>query len=112
MKVSLMEGATVTARQAAEALGVTERTVRRWIENGRLPAKKVGRSFRIALDDAVRAHATSRAGARPPAVVELAEIRGRYAELQSRLQAVEEQLAREQRRVGALESELRRREVA
>ena len=35
------------ARQAAPPLQVCERTVRTWIESGKIMAEKVGRSFRI-----------------------------------------------------------------
>jgi excisionase family DNA binding protein len=41
----------VSAKQAAELAGLSARTVRRWIIDGRLPAVKFGRSFRIALAD-------------------------------------------------------------
>lgn len=41
-------------RQAAAQLGVSERTIRRWIGEGRLAARRYGRQLRIsagALDD-------------------------------------------------------------
>jgi acetyl-CoA/propionyl-CoA carboxylase biotin carboxyl carrier protein len=38
----------LTPRQVAEELGVTTRTVQRWIAEGRLPATHVGRRMRIA----------------------------------------------------------------
>jgi excisionase family DNA binding protein len=41
----------LSAREAAEQLGVCERTVRRWIAAGQLAAVKQGRAFRIALGD-------------------------------------------------------------
>jgi excisionase family DNA binding protein len=41
----------VSAKEAAEIAGLSTRTVRRWIADGRLPAKKWGRSFRISLTD-------------------------------------------------------------
>src|SRR5262245_22479156 len=37
----------VSAREAADALGVSERTIRRAIDRGELPAIKLGRAFRI-----------------------------------------------------------------
>jgi excisionase family DNA binding protein len=43
--------AFVSARQAAELCGVSEKTIRRWIAAGRLTADKQGREFQIALDD-------------------------------------------------------------
>jgi excisionase family DNA binding protein len=43
--------------QAAARLGTTTRTVQRWIANGRLPARRVGGRWRVAIDaiDAFRA---------------------------------------------------------
>ncbi len=41
----------VSAREAAELAGLSARTVRRWISEGRLRAEKRGRSFRIAVAD-------------------------------------------------------------
>jgi excisionase family DNA binding protein len=41
----------VSATEAAELAGLSARTVRRWIADGRLPAVKRGRSFRISLAD-------------------------------------------------------------
>jgi excisionase family DNA binding protein len=35
-------------RGAAHRLGVSERTIRRWIGEGRLPARRYGRQLRIA----------------------------------------------------------------
>ena len=51
-----------TARETADALGVVERTVRRWIEDGKLSAEKVGGAFRIRLEDAQRVYSESRSG--------------------------------------------------
>jgi excisionase family DNA binding protein len=45
---------TLSAQQAAEQLGVAERTVRRWIASGQLPAEKTGRSFAIRIEDLER----------------------------------------------------------
>jgi excisionase family DNA binding protein len=39
-----------TAAEAASELGVSLRTVRRWVADGRLPAIRVGRSVRIPQD--------------------------------------------------------------
>jgi excisionase family DNA binding protein len=38
-------------RQAAELLGVSTKTVRRWIKAGELPHWKVGGQYRISEDD-------------------------------------------------------------
>lgn len=50
-----------TAREVADALGVVERTVRRWIEAGRLPAVKENGVFRIRMEDARSTFESSRA---------------------------------------------------
>jgi len=39
---------TLTPREAAAALGVTVRTVQRWIATGRLPAQRVGSRVRVS----------------------------------------------------------------
>lgn len=47
----------LSAKQAALALGVTQRTIRRWIVSGRLPAEKLGpgtASYIIAARDVER----------------------------------------------------------
>lgn len=51
-----------TAREVAESLGVVERTVRRWITDGRLAAEKQHGVYRIRMDDASEVFASSRAG--------------------------------------------------
>jgi acetyl-CoA/propionyl-CoA carboxylase biotin carboxyl carrier protein len=40
----------ITPRQAAERLGATTRSVQRWIASGRLPARRVGSRWRVAID--------------------------------------------------------------
>ena len=39
----------VTATEAARRLGVDRKTVNRWIHAGRLPAVRVGRTFRVPV---------------------------------------------------------------
>ena len=41
----------VSATEAAELLGMSSKTIQRWIASGRLPARKVGRSFQISVSD-------------------------------------------------------------
>ena len=43
-----MPDETLTARQVAEELGVTVRTVQRWVADGRLPATRVGGRVRVS----------------------------------------------------------------
>lgn len=50
--MSARNAATVSIAQAAEELGLTEKTVRRYIAAGRLPAYRVGpRNVRIKTSD-------------------------------------------------------------
>jgi len=49
----------LTIREVRDLLKVSDRTVRRWIERGSLPALKIGRSVRIRradIDRPVEAH--------------------------------------------------------
>ena len=98
--------AFVNAREAAEALGVAERSVRRWISSGLLPAAKRGRSFEIRLVDARRVHERSRGVATARVRDELMELRGRYAEIRERVQRLESELAEERQRASRLEAQL------
>ena len=41
----------LSAVEAAKRTGQSERTIRRWIESGKLPATKHGSQFKIALAD-------------------------------------------------------------
>lgn len=73
----------MNAQQISVELGVTERTVRRWIADGKLNAHREGRSLVVDLDEA-------RMLAAPAAAKELSELRElqglreRYAELEQR----------------------------
>ena len=100
------------ARVTAERLNLSERTVRRWIVSGRLRAEKRGRAFIIDLDDAERVLLSSRSGTAHRARDEIAELRGRYAELQERFHKLEDDLAEERRRVGWLQANLSQRLAA
>ena len=94
----------LTAREVADELGVVERTVRRWIGGGDLPAEKRGGAFLIDLDEARRVHRLSRAGRSLDRSTELAELRGRYLEVCGRLEQVEKELAEERRRAARFEA--------
>ena len=52
----------LNAQEIAENLGVAERTVRRWIKSGRLPATKEHGTHRIRLEDAVELMRSARRG--------------------------------------------------
>ena len=94
----------MTAKQAAEELGVVERTVRRWISAGELPAQKRRGAFVIDLDIARDVHRRSRAGRSAGHATQLAELRGRYLEATARLAQVEQELAEERRRSARLQA--------
>jgi excisionase family DNA binding protein len=106
----------MNAQALATHLGVTERTVRRWIERGELPAERRGRAFSIRREDGERLLLGSfgarvvddRAQLEDVASAkdrQLAELRGRYLELQDRLAYLEKELDAERRRAIQLEVE-------
>jgi excisionase family DNA binding protein len=89
-----------TAAEAASELGVSLRTVRRWVADGRLLAIRVGRSVRIPVDayrpasrigevaaDYVAAGAAGAAAVWPDTPDRLTEQRRRAAALMDRLAA-------------------------
>ncbi len=84
----------MSAKQAALELGVSERTVRRWIASGELPATKQHGAFVVDLDAARQVLSVSRAGR----TIGQAELRGRYAEVCDRLEKCERDLADERLR--------------
>ena len=108
-------GELFTAQEIAERLGDAERSVRRWIASGQLPAKKIGRSFAIRLDQAEEVAglaARKRAAAREEErdrEAALAELRGRYQELKETVDRLHHELAEERRRAARLEVELEMR---
>jgi excisionase family DNA binding protein len=111
----------LSAQAVADELGIAERTVRRWVQSGRLPARRKGRSFIIDLDDALRLHGQAPIGRSDRARIErdreldqlrtevqdhrgeLMELRGRYAEVVERLEQAERELAAERRATARLE---------
>jgi excisionase family DNA binding protein len=118
----------LSAQAVAEELGVTERTVRRWIESGRLQAEKRGRCFQIRLDEAKALTPDRSLGARAredsrrlgaqveeldalrravdAAREEAATVKGRYEELAERAARIEAELNFERRRAISLELQL------
>jgi excisionase family DNA binding protein len=106
----------LNARAAAERLGVSDKTIRRWIAAGELKAIKRGRAFVIplaALERFLPQAAASGQGNRARHVAEvdllrdqLAELRGRYAEAARRIQDLEGSLREEIRRSAELEARI------
>jgi excisionase family DNA binding protein len=106
----------MNAQALAVHLGVTERTVRRWIKTGDLQAVKQGRAYLIRREDGER----MRLGELGPVVDErsalarqlterereLAVLEGRYAELQERNRKLEDVLHQERRRAALVEARL------
>ena len=84
----------MSAKQAARELGVSERTIRRWIAAGDLPATKRHGAFVVDLDEARQVLSVSRAGRS----IEQSDLHGRYAEVCDRLEKCERDLAEERRR--------------
>jgi excisionase family DNA binding protein len=118
----VVESEYMNAQTLATHLGVTERTVRRWIERGELHAERQGRSYLIRREDGERTR-FARLGqvvdervALEQALAErereLAVLQGRYAELQERNQQLEDVLHEERRRIARLEVELEHAPVA
>jgi excisionase family DNA binding protein len=106
----------MNAQALATHLGVTERTVRRWIERGELAAEKRGRSFVIRREDGERLRLgglgqviderSSLTHVLAERDRELAVLEGRYAELQERNRHLEDVLHEERRRAALLEARL------
>jgi excisionase family DNA binding protein len=107
----------VSAESLATQLGVSEQTVYRWIERGDLAAEKHGRTYMIDRKDAEQLwlRAAEKQSAAPERAEseaaakrerELAELRGRYLELQERVIRLEQELDGERRRSIRLELEL------
>src|SRR5579862_4352060 len=104
----------VNAQALAVHLGVTERTVRRWIKNGDLAAEKHGRSYLIRREDGERMRLAGFAGLVDERAAlearlaererELAVLEGRYAELQQRNAHLEDVLHEERRRAALAEA--------
>jgi len=84
----------LTVREAAEALGVSDRSLRRWIASGLLNAEGSGRKRRVRLSDAYALRPTLQGPRRPN---ELAELRGRCDELREEVSRLEHALAEERR---------------
>jgi excisionase family DNA binding protein len=114
----LADDPVVTAQELATELGVHERSVRRWITQGKLHAKKRGNAFAIRRSDAETLVGTSlsrRVASRAATAdreVEFLLLQGRYQELCERVEALERELADERRRSARLELQLEMRTAA
>jgi excisionase family DNA binding protein len=104
----------LTAQEVARELGVADKTVRRWIETGRLDARKRGAVYAIRLVDALEAaggRTSKNKAATLEAAVEhqreVAELRGRYLEAKDRIATLEAQLEQERGARIALELQAR-----
>jgi excisionase family DNA binding protein len=67
----------VSANEAAQRFGLSEKTVRRWIKSGRLTADKHGRAYRVSLSElaAVIGRENGHDGGPSPDTVRSADIR-------------------------------------
>lgn len=110
-----VSGALMSAQQVADQLGVAEKTVRRWIESGKLGATRQGKTFAIDLAEAEALFASSPSGRGAARQLEaeiraagaetaLLELKGRYAELREHVVRLERELSLERRRVAAFEA--------
>jgi excisionase family DNA binding protein len=106
----------LSAREAAEALGVHERTIRRAIARGDLPAAKKAGIYQIAPDDVAHYRAQRRESI-PPATspsrnsLRLGALPGRNAEMPARLPEPLTPLIGREREVNAVVDLLRRDDV-
>jgi excisionase family DNA binding protein len=114
--ISVTTPELLSAHEIANRIGVTDRTVRRWIKSGELPAVRSGRAYEINLDDARKLAPSSSSGHRRSSELQtqLAErdreralLEGRYLELKEHCRAVEQKLAIEQEKRIELEARLR-----
>jgi excisionase family DNA binding protein len=103
---------TFSAQEVAEHLAVSERTVRRWIAEKKLPAQKSGRSFSIRIDDVERVLGASvkrRIAGRAEGQEreqELAGVKAQLSLLKELYASAQAELAEERKRVARLEYEL------
>ena len=121
--LDVLDDRTYSAQEIADQLGIAEKTVRRWIESGKLPAERIGRRFAVKMDAARRVYAESRSGRAAGRGVEaesevrrleaeLAVMQGRYQELQLLVGRLETALADERRKNAALELRMELRAAA
>jgi excisionase family DNA binding protein len=105
----------LTAQEVADRLGTTEKTVRRWIDAGRLEAAKVGNVYSIRLADAEAVFRASRAGRGAAASTtleqrvdelrqEVAQWQARYGEVREREDRLEARLREQQLLTARLEA--------
>jgi molybdopterin-binding protein len=71
--------------QAAELLGVSVDTVRRWADDGRLPARRTGGGHRVVDGAAVAEIAAEQAGAPEPAAIVGQSARNRFIGIVTRV---------------------------
>lgn len=95
--------------EIAALLGVSDRTVRRWVSAGEITGVRSGRYLLVDLEEAQAQRAKSSLGRVANRREELAELRGRCEELRALVDRLESQLAAERRRAIQLELTLRDR---
>jgi len=81
----------ISAIEAARRLHKSERTIRAWIKEGRLPAQKSGKEWQIAESDVESLWAN---------LTGTGSTEARIKDLETRLAVVEEELTRLKKRVG------------
>jgi excisionase family DNA binding protein len=96
---------TLTIREAADAIGVSDRSLRRWIAAGLLRAEGSGRKRRVRLSDAQALRPPEYGPSRLQKQGEVAELRGRCKELRDQVRRLEHALAEERRRNGWLSAQ-------
>ncbi|MQY25666.1 helix-turn-helix domain-containing protein [Nocardia aurantia] len=93
----------LTSQQAADLLGVSRPTIKRWIEKGELPAELVGKRYhRLRLDDVLRYREARRRQQYEALAASAVDIDadGDPADVLARLRAVRQATARRGRPAG------------
>jgi excisionase family DNA binding protein len=105
----------LSAQEIAARIGVTDRTVRRWIKSGELSAKRTGRAYEIDLEEARSLAPLSSTGHRRSSELaaalskqerDYALLEGRYIELKEQYDKLERTLVTEREKRVELETRL------
>jgi len=103
---------TMSAREVADRLGVSERTVRRWVRSGLLQAPRAGRKLAIDFGDAQRLASRLGHAGPTPLLESEAVLQGRLIELRAQVDRLEAQVRAQQQLIAELRAPERRHRAA